>query len=386
VELLRQWAEKTRLLFEPLSLASNQGHYAILWFPQRNSTEVSESSLNSTWKLLGIRNPWNDTSLKRTGPVYERAFDENRSETVIPLAVYSLDYPRQPLLLIDFRHKLSRRRREVAQRSVDELIAGVLGISHFTSWYFYMAFDLHRFVVGRRGTPLDQASRLDCYSDFRINLALDQTMDLALRKDMENRIQWLAVNPLEAAPQREIQDAIARYKLLEQEAKNGRLMVRVEQERRFELSSFGESEKTKLAKSMLHVATFGLYKQQAKGIDIFILDRERRVAYQLTFLESLVQSETPPEIAYDSQRIRSSVRELSSLIPAISSPAVRSHAEAMLENLKNLSQDDELQADCAAALAVIKQTDTVKNAERAGVATFPREGTDAYFSNSEGTR
>src|SRR4029077_17156303 len=123
--------------------------------------------------------------------------------------------------------------------------------------------------------------------------------------------------PLEAAPQREIEDAIARYKLLEQEAENGILMARLDKEHRFELSSFGESEKTKLAKSMLHVATLGLYKQQAKCDDIFMLDHERRVTYQLSFLDSLIQARTPPEISYDNERIQSSVRELSSLMPAI---------------------------------------------------------------------
>jgi hypothetical protein len=386
LELLRQWAERTGLIFEPLNLAENQVHYAILWLPQRQSAEPTDASLHSIWKLLGIRDPWNDEGLKSwAGPVYERAFDGNGSETVIPLAVYSLDYPKRPLMLIDFRHKLSRRRREVGQRSVNELIAGVLGISHFADWYFYIAFDLHRFVVGRRGAALDEASRLDCYSDFRMDLALDQSIDPSLKEDLEKRIQSLAVNPLDTTPQREIQDAIARYKLLEAEAgQNGRLMARVDQERRFELSSFGESQKTKLAKSTLHVATFGFYKQRAKRDDIFMLDRERRVTHQLSFLDSLVQAETPPEIAYDSDRIKSSVRELSSLMPTISSPAVWSHAEATLEALKNLSKDAELQADCTTALAIMKQSDAFRSIRPAGVAAFSSGEPDAFsFPNPE---
>jgi hypothetical protein len=63
---------------------------------------------------LGIRNPWNDEPLKNwRGPVYERALDDNASTSLIPLAVYSLDYAKQPLMLIDFRNKLSSRRREI---------------------------------------------------------------------------------------------------------------------------------------------------------------------------------------------------------------------------------------------------------------------------------
>jgi hypothetical protein len=379
-ELLRQWAEKTGVIFEPLNLNGNQAHYAILWFPQSESAEPKNPSLQPIWRLLAIRNPWTDECLRNwKGPVYERTFDKNSSIRVIPLAVYSLDYPKQPLILMDFRHKLSRRRREVAQRSVNELITGVLGISHFADWYFYVAFDLHRFIVGRRGTALDQGSRLDCYSDFRMHLALDRSLDPALKQDMEQRSRWLAVNPLEAAPEREIQNAIVRYSLLVTQAgENGDLMARVDQEHRFELSSFGESEKTKLTRSMLHVATLSVYKQEAKSDDIFMLDHERRVTYQLSFLDPLIQADIPPEISYDSQRIKASVRELSRLMSTISSSAVRSHAEATLERLKNLSKDDELQAECTSALALLKQTDAFMRIRPAGLAGSSTRAPDDF--------
>jgi hypothetical protein len=384
-ELLRQWAEKTGFIFEPLSLAGNQGQYAILWFPQENSIKPGNSSVQSISKLLGIQDPWNDESIKNwKGPVYERAFDEDGSVRVIPLAVYSLTYPKLPLVLIDFQGKLSGRRREMRQRTFGELTAGVLGLSHFANWYFYMGFDLHRFVAARRGKAVDEASRLDCYSEFRMELALDHSIDPALKEDMESRVRALGVNPLEAAPQREIQSAIARYGLLESEAgENGRLIARVDQERRFELSSFGESEKGKLAKSMMHFATLGFYKQQARLDDISILDRERRVAAQLSFLDSLVQAETPPEIAYDRQRIQSSVNELSSLIPTVSSVPVRSHAETTLERLKKFTRDAELQTQCATALDVVKQTDPLRNTGPAEVVALSRGVAEAGSSPNQ---
>jgi len=172
---------------------------------------------------------------------------------------------------------------------------------------------------------------------------------------MERRIRRFGVNPLGSAPEREMQDAFAHYELLRAETQNGSLSGRIEQERRFEMSSFGESEKANAAKSMLHVATFGLYKQQAAREDVSAVDRDRRVTDQLTFLESLIQSDTLPEIAYDRRRIDSSVRVLSSLMPAISSRSVRSRAEETLGRLRSRSHDAELQADCTAALAWINQ-------------------------------
>jgi len=378
-ELLRQWAEKSGLMFEPLELAGHQGRYGILWFPQSRSTLQKGTAQHSMWKLLGIRDPWSDSRLRNwTGPVYERSFDENEPEKAIPLAVYNFDYPKLPLVTVDFRKKLTARRREVIQRSTKELTGGVIGLSYLTNWYFYLGFDLHRFVVGRRGKPVDEASRLDCYSDFRMDLALDRNIDPTLKKEMEDRIQPLSVNPLESAPQVEIQNAISRYKLLKEEAKDGRLIERVDQERRFELSSFGQSEKGKLAKDMLHVFTLGLYKQQTPNDDLFLLDCDRRVTYQLNFLNALVQAETPPEIAYDTEHIKSSVHELSSLMPAISSSAVRSQAEATLERLKNLSNDAELQADCTSALALMKQTDELRRA--AAIAAFSGDMPDEFSS------
>jgi hypothetical protein len=383
-ELLRQWAEKTGLIFEPLSLAGNDGQYAILWFPRRESPEPVGSSLRSIWKLLNIRNPWNDERLENwKGPVFERTFDDNGSPVkvkVIPLAVYSLNYPKLPLMLMDFRDKLSGRRHEMTQRTINELTAGVIGISHFTNWYFYVAADLYNFVAGRHGKAVDQASRLDCYSQFRMALALDQSIDPALKKDMEDRIRSLAINPLEAAPEREIHDAIARYDLLQTEAgDNGRLMARVDRERRFELSTFGESEKAKVAKSMLHVATFGVYKQQAKEDNVSMVDYDRRVAHQLSFLDSLIQAETPPEIAFDSQRIRASVSDLSSLLPAISSRRIRKHAESTLSRLQQYSKDPALQAGCFNALLAMKQADATKST---GVAVLPRGVVESVSSPS----
>jgi hypothetical protein len=98
----------------------------------------------------------------------------------------------------------------------------------------------------------------------------------------------------------------------------------------------------------------------------------------LSFLDPLIQADIPPEISYDSQRIKASVRELSRLMSTISSSAVRSHAEATLERLKNLSKDDELQAECTSALALLKQTDAFMRIRPAGLAGSSTSAPDDF--------
>jgi hypothetical protein len=387
-ELLRQCAERTGLLFEPLTVTGTSDEYAILWFRAGATEPVTGVSLDPVWKLLNIRNPWEDERLRAPhGPRYIRTVDESGSLVpsdapgaqkvqLAPLAVYGLDYPKLPLLLVDFRDKQHVRRHEMTQRAINEITSGVIGISHFTNWYYYVAADLYDFVVSRHGAAMDKAARLDCYSQFRVELALDHSLDADLRSDIQRRVASLALNPLEAAPDREVQVALARYARLQAEAEDGGpLTARIETQRRAELAAFGESKKAHVAKTLLHDATFGLYTHRAKigRNNLATLERDRRVEYQLNFLDSLVRAGTEPEVAYASSRIRASVDELSGLLPEISATTVRAHAAGTLERLEKLSKDAELQNDCTFALAALKRTSgSVRAASASGIVALHR--------------
>src|ERR1700761_405687 len=221
-ELLRQCAERTGLLFEPLALTGSSDKYAVLWFRVNAAAPVTGVPLDPVWKLLNIRNPWEDERLRAwRGPTYTRTVDESGSLVppdspgaqkvqLAPLAVYALSYPKLPLLLVDFRDKLHIRRHEMTQRAINEITSGVIGISHFTNWYYYVAADLYDFVVSRHGATMDKAERLDCYSQFRVELALDHSLDADLRSDIQRRVNSFSLNPLEAED-REMQAALARH-------------------------------------------------------------------------------------------------------------------------------------------------------------------------------
>ncbi|MBV9083964.1 MAG: hypothetical protein JOZ62_14900 [Acidobacteriaceae bacterium] len=387
-ELLRQCAEKTGLVFEPLEIAGKEGEYAMLWFPLEGGQQPVGTALAPVWKLLNVKNPWTDRRLKHWhGTTAVRYLDENgvllpkgngatRGVKVIPLGLYSMEYPKLPLLLVDFRDKLHIRRHELAQRSINQITTGVIGLSHFTNWYYYAGVDLYDFVVTRHGGALDQQSRLDCYSQFRADITLDTQLDPALRSELQQRLDSLAVNPLEATPQAEVQVAVAQYHVLQKDAEaEGSLEKRLDAQRRTELAEFGQTGKRRFAEALLHNVTFGAYTPRAKRSDenLAMLNRNRRVVADLDFLESVDEAGTPPEIAYDVNRISSSVQELSMLLPQLRSTKIQSRAAAALSRLNAISQDASLRADCLLGLERIDNTRAALRTNRqSGVVAKPR--------------
>lgn len=371
-ETLRQLAEKTGLYFEAINLAGAQEQHAILWFPVGGSLPAGGASLKPIWKILNIENPWTDHRLKQPQRLsFLRAVDENgvllpegekgkRQITLVPLSVYSLNYPKQPLLLVDFRNKLRVRRYEMAQRSINEITAGVIGISHFTNWYYYAGAMAYNMLWSRRGIAVDQDARLDCYSQFRAELALDHGLDPALRRELQNRAESLAVNPLAASAAREIETARAHFAQLQAQSEEGsKLAARLEKERRAELADFGESAKSNAIHNILHVGTLGMYTHRVKPeqLTFAALDGERRLRYHLGFLDSVVKNGTEPEVAFNSAQIESSIIQLQDLMPGIHSSQVKAHAVGTLERLKALSHNESVQAHCAVAIIAFRQSD-----------------------------
>jgi hypothetical protein len=213
-ELLRQCADKTGLFFEPIDLAGAKDQYAVLWYPVERPAPPRGIALAPIWKLLNLKDPYAQRGRLLAAPRYERALNGCAAQ-MVPLGVYSLTYPKIPLLMIDFHDGAHLRRHELSQRAINEITSGLIGISHFTNWYYFVGADLYDFYASRRGAATNQRERLNCYSKFRVALALDKNLDPPLLQAMRRRVDSLAVNPLETAPRREMQAALQRYDLLE---------------------------------------------------------------------------------------------------------------------------------------------------------------------------
>jgi hypothetical protein len=354
-EMLRQCAEKTGLRFEPMDVAGTHGEYAVLWFSPDAGGKPQGSNLGPVWKVLNLRDPWSDDRLKNwTGP-YKTQDDGSR---LIPLGVYGLNYPVTPLLLVDFRDKLHIRRHEMTQRSINEIVSGIVGISHFTNWYFYAGAYLYDFVVARHGTATNQSERLDIYSSFRTALALDQTLDPDFRNQLRRRMDSLAVNPLDGSPAREVALAEARFRVLEQEAVNGKLADHIDDQRRAELAAYGHGQGNEMFQAFLHTGSLGLYTRRAKPDpdNLEALRRARLMQANLELLDRLANAGGRPEIVYDSTRIQTSVKELAFSLSHATDPGTRARAQHTLERLQGATEDISVQQECASALNVITTT------------------------------
>jgi hypothetical protein len=264
-----------------------------------------------------------------------------------------------PLLVIDFRDGSHLRWRELTQRAINEITSGLIGISHFTNWYYFVGADIYDFYAARRGAATNQQERLNCYSKFRVALALDKSEDPALLTAMRQRVRSLAVNPLEAATQHEMQAALQRYDLLEAAAanENSKMALRVNKDRRAELARFEARKGEQVRSDILHASTFGLYTQRAPH-DGFSerLEEYREVDYYLRFLDGLAVDGTQPEVAYDSARIHFALVQLSVLLPDLKTSELRARASRTIEKLRNLSADTELRAECTVALDSLSGT------------------------------
>lgn len=362
-DLLRQCAEKTGLVFEPLNLGG-ANEYALLWYPDGAAGPAGGVDLKPIWKILNIHDPRTDSRTQSwKGPVRERQVNQEgrllpegatgvRPVRLVPIGVYSLDYPREPLLLVDLMGSAHVRRHEMAQRSINEVTAGVIGLSHFANWYYYAAADTYDFVAVRRGAAMDQSERLDCYSRFRTELALDHELDPALHAKIENHLGDLAFNPLESSPQRELEAARIRFQILQRQAADGSIAARVNKERRAELSAFGRSTKTLVARELLHDASFGMYTARARNTPDLMsrLATERLIRSDLQYLDTVTAEGPRPEISHSVASIREAVEELTADLSGPVPVSVRTQAQQVLTKLRQSTSNMDLNDECLAAL------------------------------------
>jgi len=272
------------------------------------------------------------------------------SRELIPLALYALEYPKVPLVLVDFRNTRKPKNREMLRRATGDAVSGVLGISKFGNWPYLAGSVAWNFVRSRHGDPNNRAARLRAYTQVRRWLTLDSSIDPALRADLQRRLEILGVNPLEDSVYEETEIAEHQYDaLLRYTADPKGLPARLERDRNAELAVSRHGVPARTGLRLAKWFSLGIYSHHEMGDSASLeaaLGRERRAARQIRFLETVAQSSPQPDVVWNIAEVRRAVTELIAT-------GVPERSAQVVSRIMQQTSDAETRELCARALASI---------------------------------
>jgi hypothetical protein len=371
-ELLRQRAEAESLVFEPLQMPDGSPTHALLW--------VSRSDLKThqgnpfTGRFLNIANPWADSRLLNwKGYTETRYLDsENRpvsAETpgaraieMVPLALYGLDNPKIPMLLVDFRDTFNPKKREMSRRALQDVTRNLLSVSRFGDLPYLLGRTVFDFVTGRRGIDFNQSSRLRTYSQLKLLLSLNQSLEPELREELGNRLERVSLNPMENDLVVEARLANEQYEALLAYAQNPNgLPQRLDRDRRAEMVKL---EHGRAQQTLFHVAnilSFGKYthREQADPELDARLDLARRFAYHTRFLHEVANSGPQIDVTWELAEVKRSLQFIVNHALEADSKSATAAATIFLR-----TQDDETRRFCLESLTRMINTKAKNELQR----------------------
>jgi hypothetical protein len=321
-ELLRQRAEAEGLYFEPLTMPDGEPTHAIVYVAREDLQKNRGRKFGS--RFLNIASPWDDPRLARWDGHTEKRYVGSDGQPVaagtegahqielIPLALYGLDFPKIPALLVDFRDKLNPKKREMSHRVIEDLARNVLSLSRYGDVHYFLGRTVFDFVTSRRGIDVNQPTRLRAYSQLKLLLALDRTLDRDLREEIEGRVESVSLNPLENDLEAEARLARQQYAALVASAQRpGGLAARLDRDRREEMVPLEHGKTERVLLRMANVLSLGIYKHREPAAPEAVrqtLNAERRLAYHKRFLEQVAKSTPVVEVVWNIEDVRRSLR------------------------------------------------------------------------------
>jgi hypothetical protein len=319
-ELLRQRVEAEGLYFDPLAMPDGSATHALVWV--RRDEVASARPFNK--RFLNITRPWGDARLLAwKGYVETRYVDEAgrevprdtpgaRAVEMIPLALYGLDHPKIPVLLVDFRDHGNPKRREVSRRVLNDITRNILSLSPYGDLHYFVGQTVYNFVTGRRGMDINQPSRLRSYSQLKLLLSLSASLDPALAAETERLVERVSMNPLQNDRDIEIELAYQSYAALRDAARapGGALARKLERDRRAEFARLEHGRTARVMLTTAAVLSAGLYRHRepdAPADQRARIDTARRLAYHTRFLEEVVASTPRIEVSWNLDDVRRSL-------------------------------------------------------------------------------
>jgi hypothetical protein len=270
---------------------------------------------------------------------------------MIPLALYGLDYPKIPSLLVDFRDTYNPKKREMSRRALNDVTRNILSVSKFGNLPYFLGRSVYDFVTGRRGIDLNQPSRLQSYSQLKLLLALNDSMDPKLRDQLNGRAENVSLNPFDNDLNAEAKAAREQYDALVAFAKNpAGLAAKVDRDRRAELTSLEHSRNAQIFFRVANVLSFGRYvHREAETSDMETrLDIARRLDHHTRFLREVAKSTAQVEVAWNLDDIRRSLNFI-----ADHGDKAGSNAATATSKIFSRTRDDEIRRACLESLSRI---------------------------------
>ena len=363
-ELLRQRAETESLYFEPLEMPDGSATHALLWVSKADLEKKRGSSYSA--RFLNIANPWTDKRLENWKGYVETRYVDAEGRTVasdtpgaktvemVPLALYGLDNPKIPSLLVDFRDTYNPKKREMSRRILNDITRNIFSISKFGSLPFFLGRTVYDFVTGRRGMDINQPSRLQSYSQLKLLLALNASIDPDLRDELNGRLESVSLNPFENDLEAEAKLAREQYAALVAFAKNPEgLSAKLERDRRAELTPLDHGDKAQIFFRVANVLSFGRYvHREEHTVDMENrLDIARRLTYHTNFLREVAKSTAEVEVAFNLDEIRTALN----FIADHGDKAGPSAASATAK-IFSRTRDDEIRRACLESLSRINNS------------------------------
>jgi hypothetical protein len=390
-ELLRQKAEENGLHFQPLSLAGQKDNFALLWAEQPSPKAAAPQNFKG--QFLGISNPYTNKSsckLDRSAQTWRldsqgyRATDDAPSagaETMKPLALYALDHPRVPLLLVDFCSPHSPGTGERMRRLATDLTVNVLRLARLGNWKFMLAKSTYMFVRKRHGAALDRSARMRAYAQLQYSLKFDNSLDPELRRDVEDNLQGLGLNPLGISLKSEMEIARRQHAaLLEWAASPDGLARQLERDRSHELVPLKHSRAARILFKLAHIGSLGLYShgENVTESGLQALDLHRRFSFQKRFLEQVLASGPQPEVSWNAEEVGRAVNAVSEL--GHQGRKVRSAAVKLISELMRKTGDEWIRQQCVEGLLRLNHESPASLASKRGAS---RASAETAFTEGE---
>ena len=332
--------------------------HALLW--AATGDLVTNSGKRYDGRFLNIANPWTDKRLLNWQGYRETRFldSENRSVSadtpgaraieLVPLALYGLDNPKIPMLLVDFRDGFNPKKREMSRRALQDVTRNVLSVSRFGDLPYFFGRTVFDFVTGRRGIDLNQPSRLRTYAQLKLLLSLNQSLDPELRVQLGERLERVSLNPLENDLEVEAKLATDQYAaLLAYATRPDGLPQKLDRDRRAEMVKLEHGRTQQALFRLGNILSFGKYTHREKDSPELEakLDVARRFAYHTRLLREVAKSSPQIDVTWDLAEVK---RSLQFLVDHAEQADSRSASVAATIFLRTL--DDETRRICLAGL------------------------------------